>query len=87
MEADLLKVIATLLLAIVGWYIWSLKQSFLTKKEFKEYREKHNREHKELEVKIAKQSEDIVEIKTYIKSISESIHDIKNYLFSIKRKD
>ena len=90
MEDSILRIISSiigsLILSIIFWYVWSIKQTFVTKKELKEYKDKHKQDHKELEFRLAKQSEDIIEIKTYIKSISQSISDIKTYLLSKSKK-
>lgn len=67
-----------LLLCTVAFVL--IKNHFVSRKEFKDFKHKHYQEHKELEKKIIKQGEDIVEIKTDVRHISNSLKNIEEVI-------
>ena len=94
--SDLIRVISPVVLGIIAWYVWSIKQSFVSQEKFKNYKEsqsakihelenRFNKKYDELSARINKQNNDIVEIKTDIKHIAEAMIEIKKYLFEIKK--
>jgi len=62
------------------------KQYFVSRKEFKEFKDKHYQEHKELEGKIIKQGKDIVEIKTDVKHMAKSLHNIEEFVVNPRKR-
>ena len=74
-----------LILVLIAWYLWSVKQKFVSKEEFLLYKEYSQKGNKILEAKISKQMENMREIKTDIKHMAESLKDIKEFILNIKK--
>ncbi len=85
--SNILEAFFPLLFTIMGWYMWSVRQKFITKEDFKRYKDEQQIIIKSLEKKIIAQSENMREIQVDIKHIAEAIKDIKKYIFKSKRRN
>ncbi len=81
-----IRALIPLLLFISGIIFVLIKNHFITKNEFKDFKEKHYIEHKELEGQISKQGRDIVEIKTDVKHMAKSLHNIEDFVVGTRKK-
>lgn len=81
-----LKALFPIFLCLLGWYVWSVKQKFISKTEFKSYKDKQYKEVRLLEEKISKQNEDMREIKTHIKHMANSLQEIKEFILSPRKR-
>lgn len=85
-----------MLLAIIAWYVWSMKQRFALKRDMQELERRLENKVDKSSFKAFKndyyhKSEDsqirLIKIETHMENISNSIFEMKEFLFKGKKKD